>query len=74
MKCFICRYGEPKPGFAVVALTRDESGFVLKGVPADVCQVCGEYYLNDEMTGLVLDRAEQAIALGSEVEIQRYVA
>jgi hypothetical protein len=48
--------------------------FVLKGVPADVCQACGEYYLNDEMTGIVLDRAEQAIALGSEVEIQRHAA
>jgi YgiT-type zinc finger domain-containing protein len=82
MKCFICRGGEPRPGFATVALTRDESVFVLKGVPADVCQDCGEYYLSDEMTGIVLDRAEQAIlfetakpnALGSEVEIQRYAA
>jgi hypothetical protein len=57
-----------------VALTRDESVFVLKGVPADICQDCGEYYLSDEMTGVVLDRAEQAIGLGSEVSIQRYAA
>jgi hypothetical protein len=38
MKCVICRRGEPRPGFATVALTRDESVFVLKGVPADICQ------------------------------------
>jgi YgiT-type zinc finger domain-containing protein len=74
MKCFICRYGEPTPGFATVVMTRNESVLVLKGVPADVCQDCGEYYLSDEMTGIVLDRAEQAIAKGSEVEIQRYAA
>ncbi len=74
MKCVICKHGETKPGFATVKLTRDESIFVFKGVPADICQDCGEYYLSDEMTGIVLDRAEQAIALGSEVEIQRYAA
>ncbi len=74
MKCVICKHGETKPGFTTVTLTRDESVFVFKGVPADVCQDCGEYYLSDEMTGIVLDRAEQAIAKGSEVEIQRYAA
>jgi YgiT-type zinc finger domain-containing protein len=74
MKCVICKHGETKPGFTTVTLTRDESVFVFKGVPADICQDCGEYYLSDEMMGIVLDRAEQAIALGSEVEIQRYAA
>jgi YgiT-type zinc finger domain-containing protein len=74
MKCVICRGGKPRPGFATVALTRDESVFVLKGVPADICHDCGEYYLSDEMTGIVLDRAEQAIVRGSEVSIQRYAA
>jgi YgiT-type zinc finger domain-containing protein len=74
MKCVICKHGETKPGFTTVTLTRDESVFVFKGVPADICQDCGEYYLSDEMTGIVLDRAEQAIAKGSEVEIQRYAA
>jgi YgiT-type zinc finger domain-containing protein len=74
MKCVICKHGETKPGFTTVTLTRDESVFVFKGVPADICQDCGEYYLSDEMTGIVLDRAEQAIAQGSEVEIQRYAA
>jgi YgiT-type zinc finger domain-containing protein len=61
MKCVICTHREPKPGFAAVAWTRDEAVFVFKGVPADICQDCGEYYLNDEMTGIVLDRAEQTI-------------
>ncbi|OUC15151.1 MAG: hypothetical protein B0A82_08360 [Alkalinema sp. CACIAM 70d] len=74
MKCVICKHGETKPGLTTVTLIRDESVFVFKGVPAEICQNCGEYYLSDEMTGIVLDRAEQAIALGSEVEIQRYAA
>jgi YgiT-type zinc finger domain-containing protein len=74
MKCVICKHGESLPGIVTVTLTRDETVFVFKGVPADVCQNCGEYYLSDEMTEMVLSRAERAIANGSEVEIQRYAA
>ncbi len=74
MKCVICKHGETLPGIVTVTLTRDEAVFVCKGVPADVCQNCGEYYLSDEMTEVVLSRAERSIANGSEVEIQRYAA
>ena len=74
MKCVICKHGETLPGLVTVTLTRDEAVFVFKGVPADVCQNCGEYYLSDEITVVVLSRAERSIANGSEVEIQRYAA
>jgi YgiT-type zinc finger domain-containing protein len=74
MKCVICKQGETLPGLVTVTLTRDEAVFVFKGVPADVCQNCGEYYLSDEITEVVLSRAERSIANGSEVEIQRYAA
>ena len=74
MKCVICKHGETLPGLVTVTLPRDEAVFVFKGVPADVCQNCGEYYLSDEITAVVLSRAERSIANGSEVEIQRYAA
>jgi YgiT-type zinc finger domain-containing protein len=74
MKCVICKHGETLPGVVTVTLTRDEAVFVFKGVPADVCQNCGEYYLSDEITEVVLSRAERSITNGSEVEIQRYAA
>jgi len=74
MKCVICKHGETLPGLVTATLTRDEAVFVFKGVPADVCQNCGEYYLSDEITAVVLSRAERSIANGSEVEIQRYAA
>ena len=74
MKCVICKHGETLPGLVTVTLTRDEAVFVFEGVPADVCQNCGEYYLSDEVTAVVLSRAERSIANGSEVEIQRYAA
>lgn len=74
MKCVICKHGETKPGLVTVTLSRDESIVVIKKVPAEVCNNCGEYYLNDDITEQVLQRAELAVTNGAEVEIIRYAA
>lgn len=74
MKCVLCKQGETRHGKTTVTLQRDETTVILKGVPADVCANCGEYYLSDEVTSIVLNRAEQAARNGAEVEILRYVA
>lgn len=47
---------------------------ILKGVPAEICENCGEYYLSDDLTGQVLERAEAAVKSGAEVEILRFAA
>jgi hypothetical protein len=47
---------------------------ILKGVPAEICENCGEYYLSDDMTGQVLGRAESAVKSGAEVQILRFAA
>jgi hypothetical protein len=39
-----------------------------------ICENCGEYYLSDDMTGQVLERAEAAVKSGAEVEILRFAA
>jgi hypothetical protein len=57
-----------------VALQRGETTVILKGVPAEICENCGEYYLSDDMTGQVLERAEAAVKSGAEVEILRFAA
>jgi YgiT-type zinc finger domain-containing protein len=74
MRCVICKHGETKSGLVTVTLERDESIVVIKKVPAEVCSNCGEYYLNDQITEQVLERAEVAVNNGAEVEIIRYAA
>ena len=74
MKCVICKHGETKPGLVTVTLERDECIVVLKKVPAEICDNCGEYYLSDAVTEQVLDKAELAITKGVELEIIRYAA
>ncbi|MEH2378106.1 MAG: type II toxin-antitoxin system MqsA family antitoxin [Nostoc sp.] len=74
MKCVICKHGETKPGLVTVTLERDECIIVLKKVPAEICDNCGEYYLSDAVTEQVLQKAESAINNGAELEIIRYAA
>jgi len=74
MKCVPCKHGETRPGKVNVTLQRGETTIIFKGVPAEVCENCGEYYLSEDITGQVLQRAEEAVKSGAEVEILRFAA
>jgi YgiT-type zinc finger domain-containing protein len=74
MKCIICQYGETEPGLTTVALTRGETTVVLLAVPAQICTICGEEYV-DAATGKQLSQvAEKAINEGVQVDVRRYQA
>ena len=74
MMCTICRNGQTRPGSVTVTLQRGDSTVIIKAVPADVCENCGEYYLSESVTKDILGRADHAVKRGAEVEILRYAA
>ncbi len=74
MKCVICKLGETKKGSVTVTLERGETTVLIKNVPTDICENCGEYYLSDEISERVLKQVESAVTNNTEVEILRYVA
>lgn len=74
MNCIICKQGETLQGIVAVTLQRNETTVIFKGVPAEVCQNCGEYYLDEATTDKILQRAEDAVGNGAEIEILRYAA
>ncbi len=74
MKCVICKNGETRPGTVTVALHRGETTVLVKGTPAEVCQNCGEYYLEEQVTQKLYAQAEEAARRHAEVEILRYAA
>jgi len=55
MKCVVCQYGETESGTTTVTLTRGETTIVIREVPAQICTICGEEYL-DAKTGKRLSR------------------
>lgn len=74
MTCLICKHGTTKPGHTTVTLQRGACTVIFKNVPADVCENCGEYYLDESVTRQLERRAEVAVKNGAEVEIIAYAA
>lgn len=74
MKCSICKQGETFPGQTTVTLTRGGTTVIIKDVPAEVCCVCGEYYLFEKEAKITYEIAEQAVQRNEEVTITRYAA
>jgi YgiT-type zinc finger domain-containing protein len=74
MECIICKQGTTHPGVVTVTLNRDESTIIVKRVPAEICENCGEYYLSEAVTAKLLERAAKALENGAEVEITRFAA
>jgi YgiT-type zinc finger domain-containing protein len=74
MNCVICRNGNTQSGTVTVTLQRGETTVIVKQVPADVCENCGEYYLSSDVAAQVLEKGESAVKSGAEVEILRFAA
>ena len=74
MKCVICRQGLTNNGLTTVTLERGHTTVVIKDVPAEICENCGEYYLNQEVTNKIQKLAELAVRHGVEIEVLSYAA
>ncbi len=74
MKCVICKHGETAPGTVTVTLERGETTLVIKGVPARVCENCGEAYLDEQTTASLLGQAEEAARNAVQVEVRYFIA
>ncbi|MGH9796133.1 MAG: type II toxin-antitoxin system MqsA family antitoxin [Candidatus Acidiferrales bacterium] len=74
MKCVICRAGETRPGKTAVTLERGSMTLVFKGVPAQVCENCGEAFVSAELSRELFRTAENAASSGVQVDVREYVA
>jgi YgiT-type zinc finger domain-containing protein len=72
--CVICRRGSRQPGKVTHTIQRGHTIVVVRDVPADVCDVCGEAYFSSEVIGVIERLVEDAVRKGAEVEILRYAA
>jgi YgiT-type zinc finger domain-containing protein len=74
MECVICKDGETKAGMATVTLEREAATVVFKSVPAQVCENCGEEYVDDETAAHLLAIFEQSVKAGVTVDVRHYAA
>lgn len=74
MNCPICKYGTMRNGLVTVTLERAGVTLVVKNVPADVCDNCGEEFVSERTTGELLRQGEAAVASGVEVQVRSFAA
>lgn len=74
MSCVICKATRVRTGVTTVTLERGATIVIIKEVPAEICDSCGEYYLSQNVTERVMSHAEGAAARNAEVEIIRFAA
>ena len=74
MKCVICKHGHTYQGKTTVVLTKNKVSVIIREVPADICENCGEYYLDEEITQKVLQITQQAVERNVELEICDFAA
>jgi YgiT-type zinc finger domain-containing protein len=70
----ICKDGETKAAMATVTLEREAATVVFKSVPAQVCENCGEEYVDDETAAHLLAIFEQSVRAGVTVDVRHYAA
>lgn len=71
--CVLCRNGRLVPGTGDKALSHAGTMLVVQGVPAEVCDNCGERYFDEDVTRRLLQLACEAAAAGVVVQVCRYV-
>lgn len=74
MKCMVCKHGETRQGHTTVTLERDGGALVIRKVPAEVCENCGEAYVSAEVTRSLLESARETLRAGGEVDIREFAA
>lgn len=74
MKCPICKQGETALGTATVTLERGRLTLVVKDVPAEVCQNCGEEYVDENATAQLLAKVKSEALAGTEINVRHFQA
>lgn len=72
--CPTCKNGTLRSGTATVTLERAGSLIIFKEVPADVCDNCSSYFLSEDTSKKLYNRANEAIKNGAQVEILKLSA
>ncbi|WP_419543256.1 type II toxin-antitoxin system MqsA family antitoxin [Negativibacillus massiliensis] len=70
--CFYCKCKTTKPSRATHVVTFDDCIIVVKNVPCEECEQCGEKYFSDEVMEQLEIIVAKARQLASEVFVVDY--
>lgn len=71
MKCFLCK-GEIVNGFTNHVVNYEECIIIIKNVPCEKCEQCGESFYSDEVAKVLEKIVKQVKAIVSDVAVFEY--
>ena len=71
--CPLCK-GSMMPGLTDVTFRRERSVVVVEGVPAKICEQCGESSIDSIVSQEIYELAEKEIQRGVSLEFLKYTA
>ncbi len=74
MKCVICKHGELKPGITSLLFEKNGATVVIKCVPVDMCDNCGETYVSDLVAEKIMALVESVEKQGIILDIRNFSA
>ena len=70
MRCGVCKNGETIQGKSGITLTKGKLVVVFRNVPTDICHDCGEEYISENTTKLLLQTADESFQKGIELDLK----
>ena len=74
MRCVICKHGDTRASTTRVSLERGDTVLVVRRVPANVCENCGEAYIDAIAFDRLQRMLDEAAGAGIQVEVREYAA
>jgi YgiT-type zinc finger domain-containing protein len=74
VKCPICKQGQTAPGVTTVTFDRPGTTILVRDVPAQVCDSCGEAFVDSAVSASLLAQANDAARAGVQMEVRAYAA
>lgn len=74
MTCPICKSGFMTVGHTSLTFEKNGATVVVKDIPANVCDNCGEAFVPEEIARHVHEVVEAELKKGIEVEVVHYAA
>ena len=74
MNCTNCKMGTLKIGLATVTFNKNGSIVVFKNVPAQVCDTCQDFVVDEETARALLKLTAEEAGRGREISVINYKA
>lgn len=74
MICPICKHGNITQGFTTLTFEKENAIIVVKKVPADICDNCGEAFVLQDIARKIFTLVETEVKKGIEIEVLNFAA